>query len=69
MLLIVVIFLIPVPQAAPLNPRPVELKLSRLIDPKASLSVTSVQVAVEDSYNPPADGAARRQFLQPPRQR
>lgn len=46
--LTVVRFLIPVPQAALPNHRPVELKLSRLIDPKASLSVTSVQVAVED---------------------
>lgn len=44
----VVKFLIPVPQAALLNHRPVELKLSRLTDPKASLSVTSVQVVVED---------------------
>lgn len=44
----VVKFLIPVLQAAPLNHRPVELKLSRLTDPKASLSGTSVQVAAED---------------------
>jgi hypothetical protein len=37
----VVKFLIPVPQPALLNHRPVELKLPRLTDPKASLSVTS----------------------------